>query len=306
MGDLIGRRREHAAVVAGHAGDAVDDDAVSAAGIVDDVSGGCVQAFAFGIGEQVGLQAVGQIENDLAAVMLELIAAVGGDADADEAERSGEEVAAGFVLAFGVEVVAFPIRSAVALGVALDHAVALGDTAFLKAGAQGATSLEIAGEGDTELLFQRGIDSFFAIGTGQLQCLVIKRWLGESKDEPVGTDTRQCGVGDGSGIALRLGATGDGVGVEPDDALPELGLPTVAGEVDAEDGLLLINGDGADDVAAPGEAVEELVHGTTVEGEFGIGEACGAAGAGGIGEIGEGEVTNERDGVAWGELFQIG
>lgn len=152
--------------MAGHAGDAIDDDAVGAAGVVDDVSGGMVEAFAFCIGEEVGLQTVGQIEDDLTAVVLELVAAVGSEAGADGAERGSKEVAAGLILSLGVEVVALPIRSAISLGVALDHTVALGDAALLKAGAQGATALEIACEGDAELLFQRGIGSPLAIGAG--------------------------------------------------------------------------------------------------------------------------------------------
>src|SRR5262249_52671006 len=109
---------DHALVVALEAREAVDHDAVRARRVRYDVDRALVDAAAGRTHQQITLQAVRQVEDDLAAVLLEGFFAAEG---ALRTERVGEQV---LFTARGPEVVALPIR-AVARVVALDQPVGL-------------------------------------------------------------------------------------------------------------------------------------------------------------------------------------
>ncbi len=109
--------------VAGKTRHTVLDQLVWALGIADDVARRLVETLPGAVHEQVAVQAVGQVEDDLAAGVLE--------AGGAGAERVFEDVLAVRVVA---EVVALPV-GAVGGGVAFEDPVVAGDAGAVEAGA---------------------------------------------------------------------------------------------------------------------------------------------------------------------------
>ena len=205
--------------MARHARHAVLDQPVRALGVADDVDRRLVHALAPAVDEQVALQAVGQVEDDLAAGVLKRVAAGSGT------EGMLEEVLPADVVG---EIVAAPV-GAVAAVMAFDEAVVSSDAGAVEAGPDHVVVLDVGQDIDVEQAFQA------AIGAGQLQEIMVEGRPGGGGDEPVAAHGDDIGAGQGSQLLLDAGGFLQAIGIGRGQAVPLPCGPAVIAEIDAVD-----------------------------------------------------------------------
>ena len=185
--------------VAAHAAQSGLDDPVGALGVADDLAGGAVDAPALGVGDEIPLEAVGQVEDDLSARLT-------------EAGGVGEDVLLTRVVA---EIEAAPER-AVGGVVALEDAVGAGDAAVVEPGAEGGPLLDMGGAIDAEEALER------LVGVRQRQKVVVRRGPRRRGNEPVGPHAVPPPV---------FGC----IGIRRDDLVPGPARQTVVPQIDSID-----------------------------------------------------------------------
>ena len=227
------------------------------------------------------MQPVRQGEDRLAAGVEEAVLAEAGP------ERIGEDVATvgqqvvalDEILRNRVEVVGPPVRPVHGV-VPFEDAVVAGDAAADEPEPGDALLLNVQLRIDAELAFQlREV-------CRHLEQIVIQRRPRGVGDEPVEPDQGHArgrvdkhGPGDGGVVQHAVGIVGE-------ESVPEIRVPEIIAQVDAEDQSRRIDGLRHADARMPGEAVEQLGERVPIRGQL-IGTGAG------IGEGHEAEVTAE-------------
>ena len=268
--------------VAGHAGDAIFDRSVRPFRVADNGGRPLIDSPTLAVHEHVALKAIGQGEDDLATVVLEVIVVVAG------AERMGEQV-----LPAGVagEVVALPVDD-VAGFMSFNQPIVSGDAGAVETRTGDTLLPDVLGDIDAEHLLQ------LFVGVRQLQDFVIERRPGRGGHEPVATDIRQLALGRLGAVPGRVIRDRDAVGVSPHDRFPHRFVPLVIAQVDPKNRLLRVDWPWHADLAAPRETVDELGQAVAVTLQL----VCRQPG---VVQMRDGEVAREPA-VALGDFFQIG
>ena len=133
-----------AARVAGHARDAGLDRAIGPLGIADDGGGALVLPHVVGVDQHVGVQAVGQIENDFAGGVLKTnLAETGAERISEQIAAIGQQnVAFDQILRHGLEVVGPPVGAGLGV-VAFQDAVIFGYSGAVESGTSDALLLNV-------------------------------------------------------------------------------------------------------------------------------------------------------------------